>query len=74
METSNYPSMRTGIGARRAPHRPDPRPLWVVRYSDFALEFPAPSSVPGLPDHSAHYAYVLIDAMNGRVIDIQYWE
>lgn len=52
------------------------RPIWIVRFSGLALEFPGAPNAEGSPGsvNVAHFAYVYIDAVTGEAIDFQYWE
>ena len=52
------------------------RLIWLVRYAGLSLTIPGPADADGRPTtgHVAHYAYSLVDAKTGEVVDLQYWE
>lgn len=52
------------------------RKIWIIRFSGLDLLFPGAPPADGseAKGHTAHFAYVLVDADSKEAIDIQYWE
>lgn len=50
--------------------------IWIVRLSGLDLYFPGPPAEDGSVSvgHTAHFAYVLVDAVSGEPLDMQFWE
>ncbi len=52
------------------------RKIWIIRFSGLDLFFPGvpPADGSEAKGHTAHFAYVLVDAESREAVDIQYWE